>query len=190
MGGVAAGKSTVAKVFASHGLLHVDADAIAREVLEEPAIRAQLVAAFGNEILTADGQPDRGRLAALAFADRAARQRLEAITHPRIRARISAAMSAARQCGSSVVLDAPLLLEGGLIDACDCTVFVSAGPATRAARAAARGWTEDELARREAAQARLDLKKRRATYTIDNDGSLADIHRQVLAILQRIGGAT
>jgi dephospho-CoA kinase len=190
MGGVAAGKSTVANLFAAHGLVHVDADAIARDVLCEAPVRAELAAAFGGDVVTGQGEVDRARLAALAFGDPGARRRLEAITHPRIRARILAAKDAARQRGRSVLLDAPLLLEGGLVDACDCSVFVSASPATRAARAAARGWAPDELARREAAQAPLDLKKQRATYTIDNDGSLADTARQVHAILQRIGSMT
>lgn len=185
MGGIAAGKSAVAELFAARGLCHVDADAIGRAISAEPAVLAEVAAGFGPRAVRGD-QLDRAELARIVFADPPARARLEAILHPRIRARIRAELAAARTRGDSVLLDAPLLLEGGLIEFCDTSVFVDASLATRARRAASRGWAPDELPRREAAQAPLAEKRARAAHRIDNDGDLADTERQVEALLQHL----
>ncbi len=182
LGGIAAGKSAVAGIFASHGLRHLDADQEARAVATEPTVQRALTAAFGPQVL-ADGDLDRRALAALVFRDATARTKLEAILHPRIRARILAQLAECRQRGDSVLLDAPLLLEGGLIAWCDHVVFVDASPAVRAARASARGWSPGELAQREAAQAPLAEKRARAGYCIHNDGDLDETARQVAALL-------
>ncbi len=182
LGGVAAGKSTVAALFAARGLRHVDADALARAVARDPAVRAAVAAAFGPGAVTSDGF-DRAALAATVFADPTARQRLESILHPPIRARIVAALQAARAAGASVLLDAPLLLETGLAELCDEVVFVDADTAVRRARAAARGWPVGELERREAAQADLTAKRARATRYIDNSRDLDATSRQVDALL-------
>jgi len=186
MGGVAAGKSAVATLFAAHGLCHIDADRHAREVLQRPAVQAALALAFGPAILGNDGRPDRQRLAALVFTDPEVRRQLEAITHPAIRAAVDAELAVALAAGTSVLLDVPLLLEHGLIDRCAATVYVDTSFAVRAERARARGWSADELRRREAAQAPLAVKKARATYTIVNDGPLPATGQQVRGILTRI----
>ncbi|MGB3965647.1 MAG: dephospho-CoA kinase [Planctomycetota bacterium] len=185
LGGVAAGKSAVASAFAAHGLAVVDADQEARAVTAEPAVLAELARVLGPELVR-DGQLDRAALAALVFRDGQARSRLEAITHPRIRDRVLAAVAAAHRQGNSVLLDAPLLLEGGLIARCNHVVFVAAADAVRAARAATRGWDASELARREAAQAPLPDKRRAAAFTIDNDGDLATMRNQVATLLERL----
>ena len=85
-----------------------------------------------------------------------------------------------------MVLDAPLLLEGGLIDRCDICVFVEASPASRRDRARQRGWDEGELEKREAAQAPLSVKKNRCAYTIGSDGPLTEIAQKAAAVLQAI----
>lgn len=188
LGGIAAGKSFVAGIFAEHGLRVVDADAEARAVVTEPAILAAITARFGPGVVT-DGGLDRAALAATVFADPVARKDLEAITHPPVRARIGAAVAAARAAGRSVVLDVPLLLEGGLIDCCDECVFVEVPREVRLARAAARGWTPDELDRREAAQAPLADKAARCRFTVDNDGDAATTRAQVAAILTTLRGS-
>ncbi len=185
VGGIAAGKSAVAAAFATHGLQHVDADAHAREAAGQPEVLAELQAAFGPGVVGPTGL-DRAAMAARVFADPAARAQLEAILHPRIRARILAAIDAARSAGQSVLLDAPLLLEGGLVAFCDRVVFVHAAEATRSRRAARRGWAPEELARREAAQAPLAQKRARADFVVDNDGELATMQQQVAAILDRL----
>lgn len=189
LGGIAAGKSTVARAFVAHGLVHVDADQIAREVTALPAVRGELAAAFGRGILRPDGSLDREAMAARAFADPAVRRQLEAITHPAIRREILTRIAAARASGRSVLLDAPLLLEGGLIDHCHATVFVDASEATRLLRARTRGWDPAELQRREAAQAGLAQKRARATFLVDNDGTLEGMKAQVAAILARLQAA-
>ncbi|MBL9078359.1 MAG: dephospho-CoA kinase [Planctomycetes bacterium] len=182
LGGVASGKSTVAARFAAHGLRHIDADALARDVAARPAVLAEVAAAFGPEAV-AGGRLDRAALAARVFADPAARQRLEAILHPPIRARILADLAAARADGVSVLLDVPLLLENGLIDQCDVVAFVDVPAAERQRRAAARGWPPGELERREAAQAPLATKRARAQHVLDNGGDLGATDRQVAALL-------
>ena len=186
LGGVAAGKSTVAAAFARHGLLHVDADRIARQVAEDPAVGARLTARFGDGILAADGRLDRAALARKVFGDDEARAGLEAILHPPIRAAILLELRAALAAGRSVLLDVPLLLENGLIEHCHATVFVAASEAARVARAAARGWSEGELQRREAAQAPLARKRAAATFVIDNDGPLEALHAAVASVLQQL----
>jgi dephospho-CoA kinase len=185
LGGIAAGKSAVAARFAAHGLCHVDADQIARAVSAEPDVLAAVAAALGPAVVR-DGQFDRPALGALVFRDEAARRTLEGILHPRIRAQVLAAVAAAKARGESVLLDVPLLLENGLIEACDAAVFLDASLATRQARAAARGWADGELERREAAQAPLAQKRARARFVIDTNGDLPAMHRGVAAVLDQL----
>lgn len=188
-GGIAAGKSVVAAAFSAHGLVHVDADRLAREVTQRPEILAAIAMALGPDLLTPQGQLDREKTAARIFNDPVARQQLEALTHPPVRNETLAAIAAAKAAGDSVLLDVPLLLERGLIEACDHVIFVHASDATRRARALARGWTEGELERREGTQASLDNKRARAGFVIDNDGSLEATRRQVGEVLRRIEAA-
>lgn len=185
LGGIAAGKSAVARLFAAHGLQVVDADGEARQVAAEPAVLDEVARQLGPGLVV-DGKLDRAAAGALVFRDPAARSRLEAIFHPRIRARVLQALDAARAAGRSVLLDAPLLLEGGLIAWCDHVVFVDAAAPVRAARAAARGWAAGELARREAAQAPLADKRARAGFVVQNDGDLAASAAQVAALLGQL----
>ncbi|MFN6193503.1 MAG: dephospho-CoA kinase [Planctomycetota bacterium] len=185
LGGIAAGKSAVAARFAAHGLRHVDADQIARAISADPAVVAAVASALGPTAVR-DGQLDRQALGARVFGDEAARRALEGILHPRIRAEVLAAVAAAVARGESVLLDVPLLLENGLIDACHATVFLDASLATRRARAAARGWGDGELERREAAQAPLAQKRARARFVIDTDGDLPTMHRGVAAVLEQL----
>ncbi|MBI5853002.1 MAG: dephospho-CoA kinase [Planctomycetes bacterium] len=184
VGGIASGKSTVAALFAEAGLETVDADQDARAVVEDPAILSALRARFGAAVVTDDASPDRAgldraALARLVFTDPAARKDLERITHPAIRARILARIAAAHAAGRSVLLDAPLLLEGPLHERCDAIVFVEASDSTRRTRALARGWTAEEWQQRETSQLPLALKRASATATIRNDGALDDTRRQV-----------
>jgi dephospho-CoA kinase len=184
---VASGKSTVAAMFAEHGLVHLDADQFARELTVRPEVLAEIVARFGKQVLLADGSLDRKALASRVFPDAGARKDLEAILHPRVRERLLTEMRAALARGDSVLLDVPLLLENGLIEHCKACVFVDASEASRAARAQARGWDPGELARREANQASLALKKARSTYTIRNEASLHEAAEQVRAVLEQLG---
>ena len=186
LGGVAAGKSTVAGLLAERGFRAVDADALAREVSRDPAVLARIAARFGPDVLGADGQLRRERMAEIVFGDQTARKDLEALTHPEVRRRILAAMDEAAAAGQSVVLDVPLLLEGGLVDFCDLVVFVEVSDAARRARARGRGWDEDELARREAAQAPLVEKRRRADRVVPNEDDLEATRAAVDALLAEL----
>lgn len=186
LGGIASGKSTVAALFAARGLVHVDADQVAREVTEDPAVLAAIQTVLGPAAVGPDGRLDRPAVARMVFADPALRRRLEQVTHPPVRQRILAAVAAARAKGDSVLLDVPLLLEGGLIDQCDAAVFVAVDRDERRRRATARGWAPDELDRREQAQASLGEKQARARFTIDNGGTLATTAAQVDAVLEQL----
>lgn len=186
LGGIAAGKSTIARLFAARGLEVIDADLKAREVVRRAEVLADLRHRFGPDILSESGELDRQRLAAVAFTDDDARRDLEAITHPAIRASIVLDLERALAEGTSVVLDVPLLTESGLIERCDFAVFVEAADALRAQRAAARGWDADELGRREATQESAYVKRKRADFTIVNSGSLEEATAQVDEILARL----
>jgi dephospho-CoA kinase len=186
VGGIAAGKSTVAKLFAEAGLVHVDADAIARSIQSSDAMKRAIAAEFGVEILGPDGEIDRAELARRVFADLVARAALEAIVHPPVRAEIRRQVEAARHQGLSVLLDVPLLLEGELAQLCDKVVYVAASDDVRKARAMRRaGWDEAEWRRREANQLALSLKESRADATIPNDGDLAATRHAVAMLLAR-----
>jgi dephospho-CoA kinase len=166
----------------------IDADRIAREVLDSHEIRAELRRAFGPDVFTRDGSPDREALSKRVFASARDKERLESFTHPAIRARIRAAMDEARsRRAPRIVLDVPLLLENesrhGLVELCDVLVFVESPASEREARArAARAWPEGEVARREAAQLALTDKRARADYIIENRTSLADLERAVARV--------
>lgn len=192
LGGIASGKSRVARGVAGREGLVIDADAIAREVLDGAEVRAELVRAFGPACLRPDGGLDREALARRVFASPAERARLEAFTHPRIRARIRALLDDARSRRlPRVVLDVPLLLENehqhGLVEECHELLFVDSDPAERERRAvASRGWSEGEVARREALQMPLDQKRARAQHVIDNRGSQAELEAAVQRYLSHL----
>jgi dephospho-CoA kinase len=192
LGGIASGKSAVARRLAGPQGVVIDADAIAREVLASRAVTEEIAAAFGPEVLKDDGAVDRVRLGQRVFASPSDRERLEGFTHPRIRARIRAELEAARAARvPRIVLDVPLLLENDdrhhLAQECDALVFVDADDAVRDARAVSdRGWPSGEVSRRERTQMPLLAKRARAGYVVQNQGSMADLMRQVDVVLQRL----
>lgn len=184
-GGIGSGKSTVAAFFKQQGAEVVDADQIAREVVEpgRPALEA-IIKAFGRDVLQSNGRLDRARLAAIVFKDVAARERLEAITHPPIRQRLLEEVEARRARPGLLVLDIPLLYERPRIEAVDAVVVVWVDAATQLERLLARGGLDEEAARaRIAAQMPLDEKKARADHVIDNSGSREATRRQVDALV-------
>lgn len=186
LGGIASGKSSVARLLAERGLRVLDADAEARRVVRLPAVREALSARFGADLHDAEGQLDRALLAQRAFADPGATADLNAIVHPAVRRALLDGLDAAGD--DPVVLDVPLLLEAEpLAERVDVWVFVEAPAAARDARAADRGWAADERARREARQADLATKKRRATHRLENHGSIEDLGAQVDALLVELG---
>ncbi|MFD4918764.1 dephospho-CoA kinase [Streptomyces virginiae] len=179
-GGIGAGKSEVSRLLAGYGAIVVDADRIAREVVEPgtPGLAA-VVAAFGESVLTAEGTLDRPKLGSIVFADPAKLRTLNAIVHPLVGAR-SAELEAAAGADAIVVHDVPLLTENGLAPLYDLVVVVDATPGTQLARLTAlRGMAEEEARARMATQATREQRLAVATLVIDNDGPLEALEPQV-----------
>lgn len=184
LGGIASGKSEVARLLAGPDGVVLDADRIAHEVLESPPLRAWLAERFGPELVAGE-RVDRAALGAKVFSDPAARAELEARVHPAVRAALREGVESARARGVPwVVLDVPLLLENEAVhqlpDECDALVFVDADAKVREERARARrGWAPFELARREALQLPLEAKRVRADFVLANDGDLSELRAAV-----------
>lgn len=186
-GSIGAGKSTVAGLLRARGLTVLDADAEAREVTRDPAVLAEIGAAFPGVVR--GGELDRAALAAAAFGDPAQLAVLNAITHPRVRARMLAHERAAAERGERwVVQDVPLLFEGGLDAQMDAVLVVDAPLEVRVARVMARsGLSAGEVRARDAQQLGAGEKRRRATFVLDNSGELEALERQVDAALGALG---
>ena len=182
-GGVATGKSTVSVMFRALGCVIIDADLLAREVVEpgQPAYR-EIVEAFGPGVLQPDGGLDRKALGAVVFADSARRRRLEAITHPRIRERFAARLAelAGQGFDGIVIFDAPVMIESGNYRTMDRLVVVTSDEASQVARQQARDVLGEAGARRRVeSQMPLAEKARLADYVVDNSGDLAATEAQV-----------
>lgn len=174
-GGAGAGKSTVAARLRELGAVVIDADALAREVLEPGSDGlGEVVEAFGAQVLRADGSLDRTALAAVVFADPAQRRRLEAITHPKIGARTSELVAAASP-DAVVVHDVPLLVEKQLAPAYDLVVVVDAPVELRVERLVGRGLTESDARARIAAQATREEREAVADVWLENDRSVDEL---------------
>jgi dephospho-CoA kinase len=188
IGGIGAGKSAVAAALSRRGFQVIDSDKEAKAALDLPHVRDQLVAWWGNDILAPDGRVDRSKVAAIVFGDPAQRRRLEELVHPIVKGTRAQMVARARaQHMRGVVVDAPLLLEAGVDKECDAVLFVDAPLKQRLERVkSTRGWTEDELRRRESAQTPLEEKRRRADETIVNDADLPTLERRVDEALARL----
>ena len=181
-GGIGSGKSAVSRLLAEHGAVVVDADLVAREVVE-PGTEglAKVVAEFGEQVLRPDGTLDRPALGALVFADPEKLAALNSIVHPLIGQRTAELLEQARASGAEVLVhDVPLLVESHLAEAYDAVVVVAADPETQVARLTAlRGMSEQEARQRIAAQAPLADKLAVATHVISNDGPIEELAPQV-----------
>ncbi len=182
-GGIATGKSTVSALLRGLGCVVIDADQLAREVVEpgQPALAA-IVEEFGAGVLRPDGTLDRQRLGAIVFADGARRRRLEEITHPAIRRRFLEHLErlAADGFAGIVVFDAPVMIETGSHRLMDRMVVVVADEETQLARLMARdGLAREEALRRVRSQMPVADKARLADYVIDNSGDRAATEAQV-----------
>ncbi len=191
-GGMGAGKSTVARLLAEHGAHVVDADAIAREVVEpgEPALAA-IVEEFGDDVLTDDGALDRAAMAAIVFNDQERLAALEAITHPAIRGRIEARLAVHREEDDDrvVVLDHPLLVETGLADELEVVVVVTAPEDLRVRRLAeGRGIDPEDARARMRNQTGDDERRAAATHVVVNDGDLDDLRDRVDEVWASVTG--
>ena len=178
-GGIGAGKSEVSRRLAAQGAVVIDADAIARQVVEPGTDGlAEVVAAFGRKVLRPDGGLDRARLGDIVFADQDLRNKLNAIIHPRVAGRMGE-LERAVAPDSIVVHDVPLIAENGRADAFDVVVVVDAPPRVQIERLVRhRDMTREQARARMAAQVTREQRLAIADIVIDNSGSLAELDRQ------------
>lgn len=190
-GGIGSGKSTVAKLFADHGATIIDADAISRELMEPGQhVLAEVVETFGDHLLDKSGRLDRARLAEIVFNDDTARERLNSIVHPAVRAeatRLREAALAADPHEAVVIQDIPLLVETGQADRFDGVIVVDTDRDTRLHRLVEnRGMETEDANARIAAQATDEQRHEAADWIINNSGTLAETQAQVDAIWAKL----
>lgn len=182
LGGIGSGKSTAARCLAeTAGGVVLDADAEVSALFGQEEVLSALEVAAGGPLRRPEGGLDRSALAAVIFQDPAARMRVEAVLHPRVRLRHWTALRELERSrpGALAVLDVPLLMEGGLWALCDLLFFVETPAPVRAARATARhGWEPEEWARREASQTPLPQKRAAARAILVNDAGLERLQQQ------------
>ena len=190
-GGIGSGKTSVGRILVEFGAGLIESDRLGHEELDAPEVARTLRQWWGDAVVGADGRVDRQRVGAIAFADQAERERLEKLLHPRIAAR-QKELRRGYEADDSVrmiVIDAPLLYEAGIEAECDLVIFVEAERAVRARRLRAqRGWSAEELNRRENMQKPLDTKRRRADHIVTNDSSLGALRGQVAHLVTQILG--
>lgn len=190
-GGIGSGKSTVAAILAEHGFPIIDADKIAREVVEpgQPAL-AELALTFGEDILNEDGSLNRQALANVAFVNEENRQALNNITHPRINARTEELFAEAEAAGKeAAVWDMPLLVDQGYEDRVDIVIVVDVDAETRLKRLVeSRGLDEADARRRIASQIDDETRRKAADFIVDNNGERAALEPQVKEIIKSLRG--
>ena len=179
-GGIGSGKSAVSSRLAARGAVVIDSDVLAREAVAKGTDGlAEVVEAFGNDVLTAEGELDRPALGRIVFGDESARRRLEAIVHPRVRAR-AAEIEAQSPVAAIVVHDIPLLVETGQVDRFDLVLVVDAPVDVQLERLTAqRGMTDEEAKQRVASQASRADRLAAADLVVENSGTLIDLDRRI-----------
>ena len=187
-GGIASGKSTVSAMFRELGAPVIDADAVARDVVEPGTAGLAEVARRFPGVVDATGRLDRVELGRRVFADATERRALEAILHPRIREEVARRLEALARAGATVALyDAALLIENGLHRGLDGLIVVFAPESVQRSRLAARDGLDDAaITARLAAQLPLADKRAHATWVVDNGGPLDETRAQVLKIWEEI----
>ena len=190
-GGIGSGKSAVGRLLVEFGAGLIESDRLGHEQLTTPEVVRTLSSWWGQEILDAEGLVDRSRVGRIVFADRAQRDRLEKLLHPRIglrRGELKRQYQADPNI-TMIVIDAPLLYEAGIDTECDRVIFIEADKRIRVQRVlSVRCWSAQELDRREKMQSALDAKKRRADHIVTNNSSLDALRGQVTHLVTRILG--
>lgn len=188
-GGIGSGKSAVARLIAGEKGLLIDADKLGHEALAQPEILKRVAEEFGADILNTDGSVNRRRLGTIVFQSPERRSALEKIVHPWIRDRIAGELRRGRTSAqyTVVVLDAPLLIEGGWKEQVDAIIHVDAPFKLRLGRVRERGWDEEMLKLRESAQLPLTEKRASADYVLNNSGGFESLCEQVRAIVKELG---
>jgi dephospho-CoA kinase len=191
LGGVASGKSAVARLFEELGAKTLDADKAGHEVLRREDVKAAVRETWGDEVFSAHGEVDRPKLGRIVFADQAALVELERLTHPHIGDLLRRRAAELAAAGArAIILDAAVMLKAGWDKLCDVLVFVDAPREARLGRAARRGWSESDFDRREAAQEPVEHKRQLCQHVIDNSGPLEQTRAQVAHVWQQAVGKT
>ena len=188
-GGIASGKSTVAEILKRQGAAIINADVLAREVVEpDRQAWTEIVKTFGTAVLQPDRALDRQKLRAIIFDDPAARKKLESIIHPQVRALAEQRIREHASAGYAVIVyEVPLLFEGNLQEWLRPVILVACDVDTQRKRLQSRDNLSAVQAQKHIeAQMSLEEKRRLADYVIENNGSLEDLERQVQAVLEKI----
>ena len=189
LGGIASGKTTVARCFEPLGCAVIEADKLAHEILQEPDTKEQIISLFGDGVIDADGRVNRKSLAKVAFSDYHALKRLDELVQPKVMVQVGALIDHYQQDGAvkAIVLDAPLLAEVDRLDCCDVLVFVEASEQIRLERLKKSGkFDENELKKRENFQISLDKKRKIAHYVVRNNSDLSDVAEQVAQLFSTL----
>jgi dephospho-CoA kinase len=187
-GSIGSGKSTVAEMLRSRGIPVLDADAVAKQVSREPGTLSAVALEFGPEFVL-ETDLNRPKVAALVFNNPEARAKLNAIIHPRVRAEMTRLQANLELEGAKMVVqDIPLLFENGYEKLFDATILVDAPLEIRIARVQARDdLTREAILARNNAQMPANEKRLKSTYILENDGDLAHLERQLVAVLEQVG---
>jgi dephospho-CoA kinase len=187
-GGIGAGKSEALAALGRLGAATISADAVVHELYADPEVSAAVVARWGGDVAPG-GKVDRSAVASRAFADPAEREWLEGLIWPKVGERIAewrAVESQRRPAPAALVVETPLLFEAGLESAYDATIAIVADEAVRAERAAARGHEAvDERTARQLSQAQ---KAERATFAVENSGTIGELEEKLSSILAKLSG--
>jgi dephospho-CoA kinase len=185
-GGIGAGKSEALAALERLGAATISADAVVHELYGDPEVRAAVVARWGDDVAP-DGVVDRSRVAARAFGDQDERAWLEGLIWPKVGERIAewrAVESQRDPAPRALIVETPLLFEAGLAAAYDATIAVVADEDVRAQRAAARGHEAvDERTARQLSQAE---KAGRATFAVENSGTIRDLEHELSSVLEKL----
>ena len=185
-GGIGSGKSTVAKILSDLGAVVIDADAIAKEVLEPGQVGYEsVVHAFGESVLDTSGNIDRKQLAAAVFQDTTQLAQLEAIVHPAVSARVTQ-IRESLPANSIVVYDTPLLVEKQLQDQFDKVMIVIADVDVRRSRLVGRGLDTSDIAARIANQVTDEQRMAIADFVVTNNGSLQELREHVTQVWHQL----
>ena len=192
-GGIAAGKSTIARTFAGLGCLTIDADAVVARLYRPGAAgHRALVRTYGREIVAADGEIDRRKLADVAFADSASAKKLNALIHPLVveeeERMIEAETARFPERDRIVIVEATLLLESGGRDRCDKIIVVDIDPQKQIERAIGRGMSREEVTRRIAHQMPREERLRFADYVINNDVDARTTEIETHRVFEKLRG--
>jgi dephospho-CoA kinase len=182
-GGIGCGKSVAAACFAAHGFVHVDADSLAHRALGLPEVRQAVQQRWGQGFYHADGSPDRPRIAAKVFAERAELDFLESLVHPLV---ADLRREAVADASRSYVVEIPLLFEKQLAPEFDRIVCVACSDSVRLQRLQSRGLSPEESERRIKMQMPVGQKVKNSDYVLWNDGDLPSLQRQVDRLVMQL----